>query len=684
MSRTKLFSLVGLVVIASMVLTSCAAPQVTPQAPQVVKETVVVAGTPQVIEKVVTQTPPPPKQFAAKDKTLTEVNIGGPDTLDPALDYETAGAEVLQNVYETLVFYNKDKPTEFVPQLATEVPTTQNGGISADGKTYTFKIRKGVKFHNGDDMTPDDVAYSFQRGLLQGSTSSPQWLISEALLGASIDDVAQLVNPDVTDDPAKLKAEPADKLLAACQKVQAAVVADNAAGTVTFKLAQPWAPFIPTIANTWGSAMNKKWTIANGGWDGDCKTWQNFYGATSDQINKTKIGSAPMGTGAFKFDHWTPGTGGEVVLVRNDNYWRTDPAWPGGPTGPAALDKVVIKSVDEFGTRLSMAQAGDADYIYVPLQYVSQLDPLVGEECDLQGKCTPTKNPDAPLRLYKGLPAVNRTDVFFNFKINVEGGNPYVGSGKLDGNGIPPNFFSDIHIRKAFNYCFDWDAYISAAQNGEGIQSTGVILPGLIGYEDKGAHYSFDKAKCEEEFKASTLKSADGKSLWDVGFRLQATYNTGNDARLKLGQILASNLGAVNPKFQVEIIGLPWATFLAAQRAKTLPLFFVGWLEDIHDPHNWVVPYLGSSGTYALRQSIPADIQSQFQPLIDKGVAETDPAKRADIYHQLNQLVYDNAPGIILSVALNRHYEQRWMKGYFYNPIYTGSPTGMYFYAASK
>jgi peptide/nickel transport system substrate-binding protein len=112
---------------------------------------------------------------AAKSKdptTWVEATFGEPETLDASYDYETSGMEINQNVLDNLIFYKKDSAVEFVPMLATEVPSAENGGISADGKTYTFKIRTGVTFHDGTAMTPDDVAFTFVRNILAGGTNS--------------------------------------------------------------------------------------------------------------------------------------------------------------------------------------------------------------------------------------------------------------------------------------------------------------------------------------------------------------------------------------------------------------------------------------------------------------------------------------------------------------------------------
>jgi peptide/nickel transport system substrate-binding protein len=696
LNHKRMAMVMGGFVIAAMVLGACAPTtttviqtQVVTAPPVVQTQIVTVNGTPSTV--VVTATPAPVQPttaatFASKDPTTFNYQqfASDPDTLDPAYDYETSGGGIVQNTYDTLIFYNKADPNSFVPQLATDVPSTSNGGISADGKDYVFKIRTGVKFHNGDGMTPDDVAFSIQRGLLQGGLSSPQWLIFQPILGIAAspsgnNDITDLIDPSgkLGDDKASLlKADPA-KLAAACATVVKAIVADNAANTVTFHLAQSWGPFLATMANAWGSVSDKKWIGANGGWDGDCKTWQNFYSPTSADLNKLKLGSTENGTGPYVLDHWTPTQ--EVVLKAFDGYWRTDPAWPGGPTGPAKLKTIIMKTVANFSTRLAAFQAGDADFIDVgaPSDWLQE-DPLAGEVCDKTGACKPTDTPTQPLRAFKGLDSITRTDVFFNFKIDNTGGNSFMGSGKLDGNGIPPDFFNDINVRQAFNYCFDWTSYIKDVQLGEGVQSFDVMLPGEIGYSDSDPHYSYDAAKCTAAFKASTLKAADGKSLWDTGFRLTVTYNTGNTARQTIAQILGQNLNAVNPKFIVEVTGLPWPTFLAAQRAGKLPILVLGWLEDIHDPHDWLVPYV--SGTFGGRQSLPPALVKTLGDLINQGAVLTDPTARAAVYKKFNQAFYDAAPDILLAVQNARHYEQRWVQGYYSNPIYST----FYFYALSK
>ncbi len=352
--------------------------------------------------------------------TLTYATIGDADTLDPALSYDTSSGEVIQNVYETLVFYDGERTDQFVGQLATDWT------VSDDGTVWTFNIRQGVKFHAGGDLTPSDVAYSLQRGLLQGGYSSPQWLLAEPFFGVGVDDITGLVDDFASaDDREALMANPAEKLVAACETVKSKIVADDAAGTVTLTLAQPWGPFLPTIANGWGSVMDKEWVIENGGWDGSCDTWQNTYGMTSAEDPFTPIAN---GTGAYQLDHWTQGS--EIVLKAFDGYWGE----------PAKVPNVTIAIIPEFGTRFAMLQAGDIDFMDVPVEQRPQVDPMVSEAAVYDAETNTYKAPvpvctidtdklgldrfelceeanDRPLRLYIGRPGLQQDVILFNFLI---------------------------------------------------------------------------------------------------------------------------------------------------------------------------------------------------------------------------------------------------------------------------
>ena len=689
MFSKKLAILVVLTMIATMVLAACgptAEPEtIIKEVPVEVTKIVEIAGETviekeTVIEEVIVEVtavpeepdmPEPVSNVAPRPDTYTVVTFGDPDTLDPNLNYETSGGELIMNVAEGLIFYDHTDGTSYVPQLATEVPTVENGGISADGLTYTFNIRQGVTFHNGNDFTPSDFEYTFERGLLQSSPDGPQWLLIEPIMGYSSGDITEEIDDGAYyGDPEGLKANASpEELVAVCEKVKAAIEADDENWTLTIHLAEPWGPFLATIAQGWGMALDKEWAMEQGAWDWSCDTWvDQEYGMTSENDPLTdKIN----GTGPYMLDHWTPGE--EWVLVANENYWRTEPIWEGGPSGVPRIKRIVNKNVAEWGTRFAMLQAGDAEAVSVPEANRPQVDAFVGEFCDWQTfECTPNAdNPDGFLRKWGNLPSVSRTNVFLNFDLSQEEGiNPYSGSGQLDGNGIPPDFFNDIHVRKAFNYCFDYDTFISDAQNGEGVRNNGPIIKDMLGYNEDGFYYPFDLDMCAEE-----LGLAFDGAVAEVGFRFQMAYNTGNVTRQTACQILQSNLASINSAYQVECLGLPWPTMLRSFRAGQLPAVASGWIEDIHDPHNWAQPF--TVGTYAGRQNLPDDLKAQFQELVTAGVMAADPAEREQIYFQLQELYQDEAIQITLSQSTGVRYERLWMKDWFFRV----GQFGGYFYA---
>lgn len=114
-----------------------------------------------------------------------------PPTLDVVTTTATAARDISQHIYEALVTYNSKLEVE--PMLA------ESYDISEDGKTVTFHLREGIKFHNGDDLTADDVVASMERW--QGLSSSAKTFLDGTTYEAADEKtvVAHIVKPSVLD-----------------------------------------------------------------------------------------------------------------------------------------------------------------------------------------------------------------------------------------------------------------------------------------------------------------------------------------------------------------------------------------------------------------------------------------------------------------------------------------------------
>lgn len=603
--------------------------------------------------------------------TFVKLVAGDPVTLDPGLAYDGASGDILQNIYEPLVTFDQLDPEGFVPALAEAVPSATNGLLSADGLHYTFPIRQGVIFHGGETLTPDDVAYSLQRVLLQSDPTGPAWLLIQPILGYDSGDVTQEIGGGAfAGDRESLlgQATPAE-LQAVCEKVMDAVTADGQ--TVTVTLARPWAPFLSVISAF--GVIDKDWAVSQGDWDGSCETWAEHYAPGQDGSPLTAIAN---GTGPYQLDHWSAGE--EVVLTAHDGYWRgpDTPLWSDGPYA-GQYPTAIIRTVPEWSTRLAALEKGDVDYVEVPYENRAQVEPLVGEWCDYAtGACQPdAAHPEGTLRGWDGLPTVQRADIFMNF--NVAEGSPYLGSGKLDGEGIPPDFFSDVEVRRAMASCFDYDAYIADLQNGQGVRNNGPIIAGMLGYNPDGPMAEYNLDACRDH-----LAAAWGGVLPEMGFRLPFVHTPAIPGGGETAAILAEGLSAVNPKYQVEVVELPPPAFFEAMNARQLPIFRGGWLEDFHDPQAWAAPY--TVGGYGAVQSLPDDLKAHFAELVSAGVATADPVERTSIYADLQRAYFEAMPAVILSQRPALRVEPRWLDGFTFRvgmfadspPLIMLSPAG--------
>jgi peptide/nickel transport system substrate-binding protein len=467
------------------------------------------------------------------------------------------------------------------------------------------------------------------------------------------------------------EAVPASALVETCELVKTAVVADDEAFTVTYNLNQPTPWFLSMMANIFlGAVLDEEWMIEQGDWDGSCDTWVDFHDpAAQDSL----LFDRANGTGPYKLVHWIPGE--ETVLEANENYWRIDPIWEGGPSGVARIKRVVFKDISEWGTRLAMFEAGDADWIYAPNQFRPQVEPYIKDSCDFSGNCEEA-NPEGYIRAFVDLPAPVMVPAQFNWDINLEGGNPYVGSGELDGNGIPPNLFQDEHVRRAFNWCFDWDILVEQVLNGEAMQAQGPIIAGMMGYrEGEDPLFYNDLDKCAEEFQAAF----DGQ-LWENGFYMQIAYNEGNENRRGMAEILKAGIESVNPEFNVQVIAMPWPVLLNSRRQAKLPVYIGGWQEDFHDPHNWVHPFLHSQGNYGRVINIASgdpETAAEFDELIDTAAALTTVEERRPIYEEIQLKAQEEAAILWGYQVVDRMHYQDWIDVGYWNP---GLPSGEYAY----
>ncbi len=98
----------------------------------------------------------------AKGGIINVATVGEPPTLDPMVSTADLVGIITQHFFETL--YTFDKDWKVTPLLAASMPEVTEGG-----KVYTIKLREGIKFHDGSDMTSEDVVASLKRWMEQGS-----------------------------------------------------------------------------------------------------------------------------------------------------------------------------------------------------------------------------------------------------------------------------------------------------------------------------------------------------------------------------------------------------------------------------------------------------------------------------------------------------------------------------------
>jgi peptide/nickel transport system substrate-binding protein len=379
------------------------------------------------------------------------------------------------------------------------------------------------------------------------------------------------------------------------------------------------------LAYTSSVILSRQWSVANGCWDGDIRSAARFNNPAPGHEPLLKIAN---GTGPYRMKAWEPSK--EFVFERFDGYWGPQPA----------LKRAVVKYVKEWSTRKLMLQNGDADRVTCDTPYVPEVEAMPG------------------LTLYK-VPQLSVSAALFCQKIN-PAGNPNIGSGKLDGEGIPPDFFADINVRKAFMYAFDRKTYRKDVFNDLVVMPTSPNIEGLPFHKEVPV-YAFDLAKAAEH-----LRQAWGGQVWEKGFRMVVTHNTGNEMRESAALMLAENIMRLNPKFRIEVRNVEWKDYLVQYRNFMYPIFLIGWGADYADPHNFLYTFMHSQGVYGRYMAYR---NPEVDRLCEAGIATVDPAERREIYYQLQDLWYADAPGLCIYQQIVVRPYRDWVKGFVPNAM---------------
>ncbi|WP_448591351.1 ABC transporter substrate-binding protein [Thermoflexus hugenholtzii] len=216
-------------------------------------------------------------------------------TLDPHRQYEIAPPQIMRAAYETLVTLG-DKGadiTKIEPLLA------ESYEVSPDAKVYTFRLRKGIKFHTGNEMTAEDVIFSFRR--LGNLKDNPAWLFSDHV--ESIEAI----------DPY----------------------------TVRITLKEPNAAFLAMLVSPNFAVVDSKAVKEKGGTDAPDADKTD---RATDWLNQNSAG-----TGPFILKEWREKE--HVILERNPNYWRD----------PPAIDRIVIRDIPDPTAQLQALERGEVD-----------------------------------------------------------------------------------------------------------------------------------------------------------------------------------------------------------------------------------------------------------------------------------------------------------------------------------
>lgn len=460
---------------------------------------------------------------AGAEKTLVFAAEVVGESLEPGLWNGFGCSNILDNVYDRLTQPGEQWTDPARPALA------ESWEISPDGKVYTFKIRKGVKFHDATEVTPTAIVRSLSRMTDETDKSYVKGMYMNAEYG-----IANWDKIEVVDD-----------------------------STVKLTLKAPDAAQLHRLFHPAAAIMSEK---------------------AMDEFGP-EVGLNAVGAGPFKLERFVPGQ--EALLVAYDEYWQ----------GRPKLDKVIVRGYPDEAAMIAAIESGEVNFAaYPPSSAIERFQQ------------------DPKLVVKKGPPLVN---LFLGLNQQEK---------PLD----------NINVRRAINYGINRQSLIDGALYGLGVLPASFVGPAEFGYDNAGLKVSvYDPEKAKADLVASGLPEP---------VEITLRYEN-NRFWPQMAELIKSDLDAVG--FNVVLDKLDGGASAGKGPSELNMNQRSLWVPD---PDNKVRLLHSSQGSSQTETGVAmGPLKEKYDMLLDEGRGESDPEKRKAIYKEIQDLILEDLPYVMLA-----------------------------------
>lgn len=294
-----------------------------------------------------------------------------------------------------------------------------------------------------------------------------------------------------------------------------------------------------------------------------------------------------VGTGAFRLRSYRRDE--SVVLERNPDFWGAKPP----------LDEIRFRILRDANVRMNSLRKGESDVI-------TGVEPTALPMLEGDKNIVVLSEPSMNL----GYIALNNQRAPFDNKM----------------------------VRQALNYAIDRDYIVNTLFSKTSVAATGIIPPGMLGYDAARKGYAYDPAKAKE-----LLAQAGYPNGFTVTFSTHDRPRVYNPVGIKLAERVQQDLAKVGITAKIDQMEFP--AFLARQKSKDFQIANGGWISDNGDPDNFIYDLAGredNEGGYS---------NPEATKVMREAAGEQDEQKRAELYKKAEAMLKENPPFIPVNNA---------------------------------